>query len=250
MDLKKLIYENRRNLLITLGVFVGCLLLLAIIMDQIVMPIFVHQGDECRVPDVINMSLATAEIKLEDTDLQATVAMEEFNADYPKGTVISQYPEPGASVKRNMRVRVTVSKGAASAVVPRLRGVSLREAQLMLEKEGLIAGDLLWFSDDVLPDGVIIESRPGEGSVMRPNAEVQLVVNRKDSDIKVKVPDFVGLDLSEGKRMAEASYLIFGEISYKVDARMLPETILYQSIPPGVEVSKWTIVNLTVSQTE
>jgi beta-lactam-binding protein with PASTA domain len=159
-------------------------------------------------------------------------------------------PEAGASVKRGMKVRVTVSKGAASATVPNLRGVSLREAKLMLEREGLAMGDLLWFTDDVLPDGVIIESRPGSGTVMKLNAKVQLVVNRKQTDVKVKVPDFVGLDFSEAKQVAEENYLIIGDISYKVDDRMLPETVLYQSIAPDSEVQKWAIINLTISQLE
>jgi beta-lactam-binding protein with PASTA domain len=111
-------------------------------------------------------------------------------------------------------------------------------------------GDLLWYTDDVLPDGVIIESRPDAGTVMRLNAEVQLVVNRKQTDVLIPVPDFVGLDYSEAQQTAEENYLIIGDISYKVDDRMLPETVLYQSIAPGTEVPKWTIVSLTISQLE
>jgi beta-lactam-binding protein with PASTA domain len=111
-------------------------------------------------------------------------------------------------------------------------------------------GELLWYTDEVLPDGVIIESRPNAGTVMKLNAEVQLVVNRKQSDIRVTVPDFVGLDYSEAEAVAEENYLIIGDISYKVDDRMLPETVLYQSIAPNTEVSKWTIINLTISQLE
>ena len=250
MNITEFVKDNWKNLLITLAVFIGGILVLAVIFDQIVMPIIVHHGDECQVPDVTYMSQQTAEIKLQEADLGLVVAMEEFNAENPKGTIISQLPEPGASVKRGMKVRVTVSKGAASAVVPKLRGVSLREAKLLLEKEGLIMGDLLWFTDEVLPDGVIIESRPSAGTVMKLNAEVQLVVNRKQTDIQISVPDFVGLDYSEAQQVAAENYLIIGNVSYKVDDRMLPETVLYQSIPPQTEVPKWTIVNLTISQLE
>jgi beta-lactam-binding protein with PASTA domain len=113
-----------------------------------------------------------------------------------------------------------------------------------------VMGDLLWFTDEILPDGVIIESRPGAGTVMKLNAEVQLVVNRKQTDVKIEVPDFVGLDYSEAQQVAEENYLIIGDLSYKVDDRMLPETVLFQSIPPETEVPKWTIVNLTISQLE
>jgi beta-lactam-binding protein with PASTA domain len=244
------VIERWRYLLISAGIFFGGLIVIAVIMNSIVMPMVVRHGDECLVPDITYMSLGAAEIKLKESDLQLAVNMEEFNAEHPKGTIIAQLPEAGASVKRGMKVRVTVSKGAASATVPNLRGVSLREAKLMLEREGLAMGDLLWFTDDVLPDGVIIESRPGSGTVMKLNAKVQLVVNRKQTDVKVKVPDFVGLDFSEAKQVAEENYLIIGDVSYKVDDRMLPETVLYQSIAPGSEVQKWAIINLTISQLE
>lgn len=244
------IRSSWRNILITLIVFFGGILILAIIVDQLIMPMVVRHGDECPVPDVTYMSLQAAEIKLNEADLQMAVELEEFSAEHPKGTIIDQLPEPGATVKRGMRVQVTISKGAASATVPKLRGVTLREAKLMLENEGLVMGDLLWFTDEVLPDGVIIESRPDVGTVMKLNAEVQLVVNRKQTDVLIPVPDFVGLDLTEARQVAEENYLIVGDISYKVDDRMLPETVLYQSLPPSTEVSKWSIINLTISQLE
>jgi serine/threonine-protein kinase len=250
MSVSGFIKVRWKHLLVSLAVFFGGMLVLAILVDQMIMPIIVRHGDECLVPDVTYMSLQTAEIKLNEADLKMSIELEEFNAEHPKGTIIAQLPEPGATVKRGMRVQLTISKGAASAVVPKLRGVTLREAKLMLEKEGLVMGDLLWFTDEVLPDGVIIESRPDAGTVMKLNADVQLVVNRKHTDVLIPVPDFVGLDLSEAHQVAEENYLIIGDISYKVDDRMLPETVLYQSIPPEMEVDKWSIINLTISQLE
>jgi beta-lactam-binding protein with PASTA domain len=250
MDIKRFVNDNWRYMVLGLAIFFGGVFILGIVMDRLVMPVVVRHGDECLVPDVNDMSLQAAEIKLKEADLGLAAGMEEFNAEHPKGTIISQLPEPGAAVKRATRIKVTISKGAASATVPKLRGVTLREAKLMLEQEGLVMGDLLWFTDEILPDGVIIESRPGAGTVMKLNAEVQLVVNRKQTDVKIEVPDFVGLDYSEAQQVAEENYLIIGDLSYKVDDRMLPETVLFQSIPPETEVPKWTIVNLTISQLE
>ena len=241
---------NWKYVLLALGIFFGGMFILTLLMDQVVMPIIIRQGDECLVPDITYMSMPAAKIKLKESDLKTVIALEEFSAQYPKGTIISQLPEPGATVKKGMNVRITVSKGAASAVVPNLRGVTLREAKLLLGREGLVMGDLLWYTDDVLPDGVIIESRPETGTVMKLNADVQLVVNRKQTDILVIVPDFIGLDFSEAEIIAEENYIIIGDISYKVDDRMLPETVLFQSIPPDSEVPKWTIINITISQLE
>jgi beta-lactam-binding protein with PASTA domain len=239
-----------KNILISLTVFLGGLLLLAVLMDTIIMRIVVRHGDECFVPYITNMSLKAARVKLNEGGLKLAVAQEEFSSEYSKGTIISQLPESGATVKKGMGVRVIVSKGSASAVVPNLRGVTLREAKFMLEREGLAMGDILWYNDETLPDGVIIESRPTTSTVMKLNAEVLLVINRRQTDILVAVPDFVGFDLSEVMALAEENNLLIGEISYKVDDRMLPETVLFQSIAPNSQVQKWTVINLTVSQPE
>lgn len=244
------IIKEWKNILVSLAVFLGGLLVLAILMDTIIMRIVVRHGEECFVPYITNMSLKAARVKLKENGLKMTVALEEFSAEYPKGTVISQLPEQGATVKKGMSIRVTVSKGSASAVVPNLRGVTLREAKFKLEREGLEMGDILWYNDETLPDGVIIESRPLVGTVMKLNAEVLLVVNRRQTDVLITVPDFVGLDLSEVVVIAEENNLLIGEISYKVDDRMLPETVLFQSIAPNSQVQKWTVINLTVSQPE
>ena len=239
-----------KYLLLTLSIFIGGVLALALLMDKVIMPIATRHGDECLVPDITYLSQQAGTIKLKESNLEPVITLEEFNAQHPKGTIIAQMPKPGATVKKGMKVRITLSKGAASATVPNLRGVTLREAKLLLEQEGLVMGDLLWYTDEILPDGVIIESRPKAETVMKLNAEVQLVVNRKQTDIQVEVPDFIGLDYSEAELTAEENYLIIGDISYKVDDRMLPETVLFQSIPPESEVPKWTIINLTISQLE
>jgi beta-lactam-binding protein with PASTA domain len=75
-------------------------------------------------------------------------------------------------------------------------------------------------------------------------------VNRLETDIKVDVPNFVGLDLIEAKKLAENNSIILSDIKYRKDDRMLPETVLSQSLAPGTKVPKWTEVKLIVSQSE
>lgn len=242
--------EKIRGILITLGVFFGGLLVLALLMNFIVMPLFVREGSETRVPEIVNLSLAAAEAKLQEAGLGSVKGSEEFDSDRPKGTVINQTPEGGAIVKTGRRVILTVSKGSASATVPKLEGYSLREARFLLEKEGLQPGTIYWFNDEEKPDGVIIGSVPTAGTVMKLNAQVELIVNKRETEIKVEVPTLAGLDLDAARSLAEENYLLIGELSYKVDNDLLPETVISQSIPPGTQVDKWTVIDLTVSTLE
>ncbi len=232
---------------ITLGVFLGGMLILAFIIDFIVMPLMVKEGSEAMVPVVINLSLRAAEARLNETGLGTIEGNEAFDSDRPKGTVINQRPEGGTIVKKGRRVILTISKGSASATVPRLTGFSLREARFLLEREGLQPGAIVWLTNETRPDGVILASVPAEGTVMKLNADVELLVNRKETGVMISVPDFVGLDLEQARIHAEENYLLIGELTIEVDDELLPETVIGQSIPDGDLVSKWSVVDLTIS---
>lgn len=232
---------------ITLGVFFGGMIILALILDFIVMPLVVKEGSEARIPDVINLSLRAAEAKLNEAGLGTITGDEEFDSDRPKGTVINQRPEGGAIVKKGRRVILTISKGSASATVPRLEGFSLREARFLLEKEGLVPGTIAWLMNEDKPDGVILGSVPHQGTVMKLNAEVELLVNRKETGMLVTVPYFAGLDLEQARILAEENNLLIGELTVEVHNDLLPETVIGQSIPDGDPVRKWSVVDLTIS---
>jgi beta-lactam-binding protein with PASTA domain len=250
MNVPKMKKEHLMGISISLGVFVGGLLVLALLFDFVIMPLTVKEGAETRVPDVVNLSMRAAEAKLGEVGLETIEGDEEFDSDRPKGTVISQRPEGGATVKKGRRVFLTISKGSASATVPQLEGFSLREARFLLEKEGLQPGGILWMTQESRPDGVILGSIPGEGTVMKLNASVELIVNRKETDIMVSVPEFVGLDLEEARILAEENYLLIGDLDLEVNNELLPETVIDQSIEAGDLVRKWSVVDLTVSVLE
>jgi eukaryotic-like serine/threonine-protein kinase len=252
--LKRVIDRIGRETLIRIGIgagtFIAVFLILLIFADVIVMPAWTRQGSETEVPNVIDLSFQAAEARLKDADLSVVMGGEEYDPRRPKGTVIIQVPDGGSIVKTGRRVVLTLSKGSASATVPTLEGYTLREARLLLEKEGLRQGNITWYTDESRPDGVIIGSVPPAGTVMKLNADVELIVNRVESEMLVKVPNFVGLDLDKAKTLAEENYLLIGELSYAVDENLLPETVTAQSIPVGQDVKKWSAVNLTVTSTE
>lgn len=250
MKLKKPSDKKFKDIVITLVVFGGSLVALLILFDVVIMPLYTEQGNETQIPNVINLSLQAAETRLSEADLSAVEGGEEYDPTRPKGVVINQVPEAGSVVKKGRKVTITLSKGSASAIVPRLEGYTLREARMLLGKEGLQPGSIIWFTDETLPDGVVITSMPPPGTVMKLNAGVQLMVNRVESNMLVKVPKFIGMDLAQARILAEDNYLLIGDLNYSFDAKLLPETVIAQSAAFGQLVPKWTAINLTVSASE
>jgi serine/threonine-protein kinase len=246
----KLNNQPLQGILLAAGVFVGGMLILLTVADVIIMPIFTRQGSEVEVPNVVDLSLQAAEAQIKEADLSFALGGEEYDSKRPKGMIIIQIPEGGAKVKSGRKVTLTISKGSASATVPEMEGFTLREARMMIEREGLVPGEVIWHTDPDLPDGVVINSVPPAGTVMRLNADVRLIVNQIETEMMVRVPRFIGLDLNRARSVAQDNYLLIGDISYSVDDDLLPETVMAQSAAPGQNIKKWSTINLTVSALE
>ena len=65
------------------------------------------------------------------------VRQEEYNEQFPEGTVYLVQPEPGSSVKVGGSVQVWVSKGARTVLVPDVQGKSEDVARQQLVEAGL-----------------------------------------------------------------------------------------------------------------
>jgi eukaryotic-like serine/threonine-protein kinase len=242
--------KEKQFYLIIFAVFFGGLLAIGLIVDNLIMPIIVHHGSEFVLPQIVNLPIKVAEKKMMDLKLNLVITGEEYNSYFPIGIIISQMPDPGTTVKKGSTIRAIVSKGEASSTMPKIKGLSLREAKLLIDNASLTLGEITWYEDQGFPDGVVVESYPLAGTVVKANTSVQLVVNRLETDVKVDVPNFIGLDLTEAKKLAEENGILVSDIKYRKDERMLPETVLSQSLAPGTKVLKWTEVKLIVSQSE
>ena len=111
---------------------------------------------------------------------------------------MAQEPAAGVSTRRERSVKVWVSGGPRSLVVPALNGESERTAQLRLQQEGLEVG--AGGGDPVggLPrrDG----RRAGAAGQGTAGAQVALLVNRGERGASYVMPDLIGVN---GDRAAE-----------------------------------------------
>lgn len=88
------------------------------------------------VPRVTGLTLEAASKALTDAKLKVTTGSEVFSETVPKGSVVSQSPEAGKSVKRGTTVTLVVSKGPPLVEVPRVVGKQVDKATEMLKKAG------------------------------------------------------------------------------------------------------------------
>lgn len=102
-----------------------------------------NHGQEIIVPDLSKMTLEQAEKKLNDLDLDYELLdTVDYNAAYPKLTIVHQDPNPGAKVKQNRVIYVKInSTGYAKVRIPDLIQKTYRQAVPTLTALGLEVGD-------------------------------------------------------------------------------------------------------------
>jgi eukaryotic-like serine/threonine-protein kinase len=226
------------------------LIVLFFFFDRVFMPVVTRQVKERVVPNLVDLSLEEAEEVLKREGLSLVVMSEEYVADKPAGLVVSQTPEPESVVKKGRRIRVVVSKGAKMTVVPNLKGVSLRQAELMLDQAGLKIDEVFTTANDTFAENVVVSSVPSFGVSVPEGISVRLLINKSSSNQTVIVPNFVEKNLKEAYNIARESGLEIGKIKFKKEKSLLPNTIMEQIPKAGAEVDKGSKVELVVSKSD
>jgi penicillin-binding protein 1A len=129
--------------------------------------------NEVEVPRLIGRPLAAAEQQLREQPLTPLVARRPAEPGKRVGIVVDQYPKSGA-LSSYERVTLMVSQ-ALHGVVPKLVGLSLRDARGKLRKLDLTL-DVAGFSDG--PRGRIVAQEPQGGVAAKPGSSVSVVVAR------------------------------------------------------------------------
>lgn len=145
---------------------------------------------------------------------------------------------------------MVVSKGREKVTIPNLQGVSLRQANLLLQRFGLALGQISWMYTEDLPENVVISSAPGYKAEVLQGEVIDLLVSQGSVPSTAIVPDFVGQSLEGAVLLARDSGLKIGKITYRQEEDLLPETVLEQSVEAGQEVKRDTVIDLLVSTIE
>jgi len=233
-----------------IGIIILVLVILFLFLDELVMPLVTKQGKECVVPQIVGLRLEQAEDSLMRLGLGARVTLEEYSPEKPPGEILSQNPEAGKVIKKGRNIRVVVSKGGELVEVPKLKGISLRQAEIMLSEIGLEMGDIFLTYDDSLPEEVVVFANPSFGTTIPKGSSVSLTVNRLTQEGAVIVPQFIGKNADEAHELARRAGLEIGIIRYKVDNSLLPRTVIEQIPKAGAEVNRGSSVELVITITE
>jgi beta-lactam-binding protein with PASTA domain len=187
--------------------------------------IYTRHGQALSVPDLTGLSLKEAHEVLAAKKMTFQVIDSVYNNIVPRGCIVKQNPHADFKVKENRTIFLTINAFNPEMVrMPDLVGVSLRQAQAIIETAGLITGRLIYVPDIAINN--VLEQKyqnmtvdPGD-SVPK-GSKIDLVLGRGLSDEKTMAPNLIGMYYDYAIEKITARYLNVGAVIY--DGSILDE---------------------------
>jgi beta-lactam-binding protein with PASTA domain len=132
-----------------------------------------------KVPNVVGQSQAAAQRHLHAAGFRVRTVY--VASTQPQGTVVAQHPAPGASLRRDSRVRINVSNGPnakPTTAVPDVSGEDEATARADLQAAGFRVSVVDQPTSDENEDGLVLDQDPPAGTQVPAGSLVTIYVGR------------------------------------------------------------------------
>lgn len=165
-----------------------------------VITLTVSKGADFRtVPNLINIPIVDARVKLAGEGFLIEELPEEFNRDFGKGVIFSQQPDAGTRALRGSKITVSISKGTdpVGSRVPDLKGLTIDQVRIKLREQKLeLDPNIIYQYSTEFMRGQIVQQEPVageqvmEGTLVRINVSNGPGPSARDATVYVgEIPD-------------------------------------------------------------
>ena len=130
--------------------------------------------------------------------------------------------------------------------VPNVVGLSLDSAKSVIHAQGLTPIESDTRPDPLAPAGTVMAQNPDVDAMVKNGRRVYLTIS--GGEIQVIVPALRGRSVRDAKFTLERNGLRIGDVEYAASDAYPENTIVEQSIQPGMKVTKATTVKIIVSR--
>lgn len=204
---------------------------------------------EVAVPDLTDLTVEQAEIKLKENGLQLGEVEFDFDGEVEKGRIINQSYAPDSMVKKGRKIDVTVSQGVEFISFPNVVGENLdKESAVNIIRAAGFEGDIT-FENRLHPtvqENRVIDQDPAPYASWAKNAPIKLYIS-SGPELKMEVmPDVTALSSKEAKEILEAYKLIVS--AQTESSHLYPPDAVISTIPAaGKPVKQGSEVVMIIS---
>ena len=210
--------------------------------------LIIKSEDTVIVPNLEGKDVVYALELLTELELNTKVRGSEYTNDVPKNYVIFQDPQPGSEIKKGRDVKIILSKGPKTLFMPNLVALSIQQANIVLEENGMCQGELSRTHHSRVEKDHIIAQVPPQGTMVSRGECVDVLVSMGARPRAFKMPDLIGLSLEDALQSIEKAELVLGEITSAYQKNRPRNSIVKHSPPPGDRVIAFSPVSLLINR--
>ena len=200
------------------------------------------------VPSLKEKDVVYALRILSNLGLNTRIKSSEYSVSIPVNHVIEQDPAPGSEIKKGRNVKIVISKGQLSLTTPDFTGLSIHQALIIIEENGLCPGTRSRSkSFDVGRDAIIAQS-PQPGVTINRNNCIDLLISSGRYPEAFAMADLTGMLFDEAILKIEEAKLSLGNITETAAQDFPLNTIASQTPSAGYRVVAGQTVQLGVSR--
>ena len=210
--------------------------------------LIIKSEDTVIVPQLEGKDVVYALEILTELELNTKVKGSEYTGDIPKNHVVFQDPQPGSEIKKGRDVRIVLSKGPKTFAMPHLIGLSIQQANIILDKNDMCQGELSRIHHWQMEKDVVLAQVPAAGTEVSRRSCVDLLLSMGRRPTAFKMPDLVGITLEDALQSIERHNLVIGELKSAYQRTKPRNTIVEQEPVSGQRVVIGSTVHLLVNR--
>lgn len=239
------------DLLIHLSIMAGIALILIMLLFNVYLPSTTNHGESITVPDVVGFSTEDLDEFLLKRNLRYEISDSIYSNQYPPLTVLQQFPKPGAKVKENRKIYISINREEPPKIsMPDLTIGSLKNAEAVLESFELKRGQII-YEPDLALNRVLEQHYQGKpvepGTKLPKGSVIDLVVGDGLGKSNFIIDNFVGMPLDEAKTGIAGQNLRVGTIINENEASEENGIVMRQFPEAGEKVRIGQTVDLWIT---
>jgi eukaryotic-like serine/threonine-protein kinase len=241
-----------KDVFIHVGIISAVLTALILAFFYIYLPATTNHKETITVPNLEGITYDKIDEFLTKRNLRFEVTSDSsYSGIHPPLAIIKQYPKPGAKVKLNRKIYISLNaKNPPMVKMPRLIDGSVKNAQLVLQSYGLVLGDIKYVPDftkmavlNQVFNGKDIET----GAYLPKGSKIDLVVGDGYGNQVFSAPSVIGKDLEEADFLIKGSGLNVGIIIKESTPDHAPGTVFKQKPEAGEKIRLGETIDIWIA---
>ncbi|MBS1260744.1 MAG: Serine/threonine-protein kinase PK-1 [Calditrichaeota bacterium] len=237
-----------RRLLPRVAAVIGIWVLVVLVINYVVMPLYTRRGSEINVPDLRGRPVTQARNLAGVQDFRISIEDERFVADTPQGVILEQFPMPGNETKPGRRIHVIVSSGVPTVEVPHVVSSNRDDALFRIESAGLVVDTIRYRFSDTRFEGLVIDQRPDSGEVVERRSGMELTISLGRRPREYRVPQVLDLPYEQARYLILKAGLQVGDVREDHFVGRRPGAVMVQSPPPRTAAEPGDRVDLVINR--